>query len=177
MAGGLTEGCKNLCLNCTRILHSCDATYTVHWAHDSACCTAWESADLTTIVVAAYFPHKPSLRRRVSLELRKGTNTKPFFLALPKALMHSAKASKDLHNTCLAAETNHRLHLHAFDHLALNSMASGKGETCLCQHRCATAWSKALSPALSSLFAFKRSKNYLYGILRSCHLYHSLLCT
>lgn len=45
----------------------------------------------------AYLPHKPSLRRRVSFELRKGTKTRPFLLALPNALMHSASANKDLH--------------------------------------------------------------------------------
>lgn len=32
----------------------------------------------------------------MSFELRKGTKTRPFLLALPNALMHSARASKDL---------------------------------------------------------------------------------
>ena len=51
------------------------------------------------MVTVAYFPHRPSFRRRVSFELRKGTNTRPFFLALPNALMHSASASRDLQHT------------------------------------------------------------------------------
>jgi len=44
----------------------------------------------------AYFPQRASLRRRVSLELRKGTNTRPFLLRLPSALMQLASASRDL---------------------------------------------------------------------------------
>ena len=57
--------------------------------------------------VQAYLPHRPSFSRRVSLELRKGTKTRPFFLAFPSALIHSANASKDLqHCTILLSFTN-----------------------------------------------------------------------
>ena len=48
--------------------------------------------------VLAHLPQRPSLSRRVSLELRKGTNTKPFLRRLPSALMQLARASSDLQN-------------------------------------------------------------------------------
>lgn len=44
----------------------------------------------------AHLPQRPSLSRRVSLELRKGTNTKPFLRRLPSAFMQLARASSDL---------------------------------------------------------------------------------
>ena len=66
-----------------------------------------QKADVQKADGQAYLPQRPSLSRRVSLELRKGTNTRPFFLALPSALMHSANASKDLqHCTTLLSSTN-----------------------------------------------------------------------
>ena len=43
-----------------------------------------------------HFPHSASFSRRVSLELRNGTNTKPFRRRLPSALMQFASASSDL---------------------------------------------------------------------------------
>ena len=75
----------------------------------------WQKADVQKADVQAYLPHRPSFKRRVSFELRKGTKTKPFFLALPSALIHSASASKDLHHcTFLLSFTNVTSFIHEF---------------------------------------------------------------
>merc|ERR1712078_355187 len=46
------------------------------------------------IITVRELPQSPSLSRRVSLEFRKGTKTKPFFLRFPSALMQLASASR-----------------------------------------------------------------------------------
>ena len=81
----------------------------------------------------AYLPHKPSFNKRVSLELRKGTKTRPFFLALPSALIHSANASKDLqHCTTLFSFTNVFI-MHAI--VLLLCMTSASNTRVLLVHR------------------------------------------
>jgi hypothetical protein len=59
----------------------------------------------------AYFPQRASFRRRVSLELRNGTKTRPFLLLLPRALIQLARANKELHKPRLFNIVKN-LHLH-----------------------------------------------------------------